>query len=56
MMTRSCCDECVHCKRLPAKINADPEDCYPAEDWCDEDSENYGTPDGCRYFEERTDW
>lgn len=53
--TESCCDMCVHCKRLPAKINAPPEDCYPAEDWCEEDSENYGTRDGCRRFIERNE-
>ena len=44
----SCCQECIHAKYLPAKINAPAEDCYPAEDWCEEDSENSGTHDGCK--------
>ena len=47
----SCCLECIHAKYTPAKTNAPPEDCYPAEDWCEEDSDNYGTEDGCRYYE-----
>lgn len=55
MDTDSCCYECVHCKYLPAKINCEADDAYPAEDWCEEDSDNYGTTDGCRYFEQRSD-
>jgi len=47
----SCCIHCVHAHYIPAKTNADPDDCYPAEDWCEEDSENYGTEDGCRWYE-----
>lgn len=47
----SCCLECLHCRYIPAKIAIDPADSYPSEDWCEEESENYGTKDGCRWFE-----
>lgn len=47
----SCCLHCIHAHYIPAKINAPAEDCYPAEDWCEEDSDNYGTEDGCRWYE-----
>ena len=47
----SCCDDCIHNMYIPAKTNAPAEDCYPAEAWCEEDSDNYGTKDGCKYYE-----
>ena len=47
------CSSCAFCRYTPAKTNAPPEDCYPAEEWCDEDSENFGTSDGCYHYEER---
>ena len=53
----SCCLQCIHRQYIPAKTNAPAEDCYPAEDWCEEDSDNYGTEDGCKYFEQiREEW
>ena len=51
-MNESCCYHCIHYKYLPAKTNAPAEDSYPAEDWCEEDSDNFGTEDGCRNYEE----
>lgn len=47
------CESCANCRYIPAKTNAPPEDCYPAEEWCEEDSENFGTADGCYHYEER---
>ena len=49
------CSSCVNCCYTPAKTNAPPEDCYPAEEWCYEDSDNFGTMDGCYHYEERYD-
>lgn len=46
----SCCLECIHAQHIPAKLYP-PDDASPAEDWCEEDSDNYGTEDGCRYYE-----
>lgn len=47
----TCCVSCVHYRHLDAKTNADPDDCYPAEDWCAIDSVNFGAEDGCRWYE-----
>ena len=55
-MSKTCaCDECRHCKGRGAKITADPYDSDPGYCYCEEDSENFGTLDGCRYFEELPD-
>ena len=43
----SVCGRCTHCKHTP-ETRWEPE-----EDWCTEQSDNYGTEDGCYRFEER---
>lgn len=47
----SVCENCKFRCYTPAKTNAPPEDCYPAEEWCEEDSDNFMTDDGCYKYE-----
>lgn len=51
MKRKSWCEECRHCIDIAPKITVDPYDSDPGEIYCEEDSENFFTPDGCRYFE-----
>lgn len=51
MNKTSWCEECRHCIVIPAKITVDPYDSSPEEIYCEEDSENFFTLDGCRHFE-----
>lgn len=52
-MIDSICNECVSRRYIPERIAIDPADSYPAEEWCEEDSDNFGTEDGCFRFERR---
>jgi hypothetical protein len=47
------CESCANCRYIPGRTNAPPEDCYPPEEYCEEDSDNFGTTDGCYRYEER---
>lgn len=51
----TCCVKCIYYRHIDGVTNADPDDCYPPEEWCEEDSDNFGTEDGCRNYEERLD-
>jgi len=51
----SVCYSCVYRMYTPAHISADPSDDYPEEDWCEEDSSNFQTRDGCYQYEPRSE-
>lgn len=49
------CSACMTCKNRhyeAARITADPYYSSPEEEWCEEDSDNFGSEDGCKYYEE----
>ena len=50
-MNDSICLSCKHYYYLPAQISGPVEACYPAESECTEDSDNFGTDDGCYHYE-----
>lgn len=52
-MIDSVCNECVSRCYIPERIAIDPADSYPAEEWCEEDSNNFQTEDGCYRFSRR---
>lgn len=46
------CMTCRHCRYEPEKITADPIDSHPAEVWCEEEMESFGTLEGCYMYEQ----
>ena len=48
----SACDECLHRIFIKGRYYGPPEDCYPDDEYCDEDSDNFMTEDGCWRWEE----
>lgn len=45
----SICCECRWSKYIAQSYDS------PAEDWCEQESENYGTQDGCYHYEVKLD-
>lgn len=52
MSGESICDDCIYRVYIKGKTNGPPEDCYPDEEYCEEESENFQTEDGCYRFQE----
>ena len=53
----SVCLDCVNYCHVAAKIHIDPYFDEPPETWCEENSENFLTDDGCWLYEEsRRNW
>ena len=46
------CYECLHRIFIRGRSYGAMEDCYPDEEYCEEESENFLTEDGCWRWEE----
>ena len=50
------CTECKYYSYTPARVNGPPEDCYPAEDECTLDREEFWeNGEDCEMFEDAPD-
>lgn len=51
MTMNTICYSCIYCTKVEPHLNRPMEDCDDGDCWCDKDSENFQTEDGCYQYE-----